>query len=63
MAPGAYTQLLSDASYIQLVFGLQLVTLGKQSVSVGLDGRWYAEHAAGDPEWDVVFTVTLLFPQ
>ena len=41
----------------------QLVTVGKQLVSVGLDGRWYAEHAVGGPEWGVVFTVTLLFPK
>ena len=41
----------------------RLVTLGKQSVSLGLDGRWYARHADGGPEWGVVFLVTLLFPK
>ena len=41
----------------------QLVTIGKQSVSFGLDGRWYAEHASGTPAWGVVFTVTFLFPK
>jgi len=41
----------------------QLVTIGKQSVSFGLDGRWYAEHAAGGPAWGLVFTVTFLFPK
>lgn len=41
----------------------QLATLGKQSVSVGVDGRWYAEHAAGGPEWGVVFPVTFIFPK
>jgi hypothetical protein len=28
-----------------------------------LDGRWYAQHAAGGPEWGVGFTVTFLFPK
>ena len=41
----------------------QLVTIGKQSVSFGLDGRWYAEHAPGAPAWGVVFTLTFLFPK
>jgi hypothetical protein len=30
---------------------------------LGAAGRSPTEHAAGDPEWGVVFTVTLLFPQ
>jgi hypothetical protein len=41
----------------------RLVTLGKQSVSFGLDGRWYVEHAIGAPAWGIVFTVTFLFPK
>jgi hypothetical protein len=41
----------------------QLVTIGKQSVSFGLDGRCYAAHAPGAPAWGVVFTVTFLFPK
>jgi len=41
----------------------QLVTIGKQSVSFGLDGRWYAQHAPGAPAWGIVFTVTFLFPK
>ena len=41
----------------------QLVTVGRQSVSVGLDGRWYAWHPAGGPEWGIVFNLTLLFPR
>ena len=41
----------------------QLVTIGKQSVSFGLDERWYAQHAPGAPAWGIVFTVTFLFPK
>ena len=39
----------------------RLLTLGKQSVSVGLDGRWYAERLVGSPKWGVVSTVTFVF--
>jgi hypothetical protein len=42
---------------------IQLVTLDKQSVNFGLDGRWYAVRGDGSPEWGVVFTMTLLFPK
>lgn len=41
----------------------QLVSSGKQSVNFGRGGRCYAAHAPDDPEWGVVFTVTLLFPR
>jgi len=41
----------------------RLVTLGHRSVTVGLDGRWYAARAPGSPVWGIVLTVTLVIPK
>lgn len=41
----------------------QLVRLGKQPVSFGLGGRYYAASPEGGPGWGIRFLVTLLFPK
>jgi hypothetical protein len=41
----------------------QLTRIGKQPVSFGLGGRYYAESPTGGPAWGMRFILTLLFPK
>ena len=41
----------------------QLVKLGDQPVSFGLQGTWYTERPDTAPEWGIRFVVTFLFPK
>ena len=41
----------------------QILKAGKQDMSISLGGRYYAEKAAGGPDWSLNFTVALLFPK
>jgi hypothetical protein len=41
----------------------QILKLGKQPVSIGLMGTWYAEAPAGAPDWGVRLVFTFLFPK
>jgi hypothetical protein len=41
----------------------QLFSIGKQSMSIGMTGRYAVRHPTDDPEWGLVLTLTLLFPK
>jgi hypothetical protein len=41
----------------------QLLKVGKQVISVGVGGRYYAEAPEGGPDWGLRCTVTFLFPK
>ena len=41
----------------------QVLKVGKQPLSVGLGGRYYAKAPDGGPDWGLRFTVTLMFPK
>jgi hypothetical protein len=41
----------------------QLLKLGKQPISIGIGGRYYAEGPSGGPEWGLRFSVQFLFPK
>ena len=40
----------------------QIIKVGSQPISVGLQGKYLAERPTGAPGWGIRFTVTLLFP-
>ncbi len=40
----------------------QVLKIGKQPVSIGLGGRYYAEGPSGAPEWGARLVITLLYP-
>lgn len=41
----------------------QVLTLGRQPISIGLTGRYWAERPTTAPEWGLRFIVTLLLPK
>ena len=41
----------------------QLVRVGKQPVSIGMGGRYYAATPLDGPDWGVRLIVTLLYPK
>jgi hypothetical protein len=41
----------------------QVLTLGRQPISVGLFGRYRVERPTATPEWGLRFIVTFLFPK
>ena len=41
----------------------QLFSIGKQSLSIGMTGRYAVRHPVDDPEWGLVLTLTLLLPK
>lgn len=41
----------------------QLMRFGKQPVSLGIGGRYYADSPPGGPDWGLRFTMTFLFPR
>ena len=56
-------QLDPAAMAIPLIAGVsQILKIGSQPISVGLQGNYVAERPTGAPDWGVRLTVTLLFP-
>lgn len=41
----------------------KVVSVGKQKMSIGLGGKYFAEGLEGGPDWGIEFVVTFLFPR
>jgi len=41
----------------------KVIRVGKQPVSIGAGGKYYAEVPDGGPEWGIRVVVTFLFPK
>ena len=41
----------------------QILKIGKQPISIGIGGRWYADSPRYGPDWGLRFIVTLLYPE
>src|SRR6059036_847467 len=53
-----------DAKWtVPLIFQIsQILKIGKQPISIGVGGRYYADSPRYGPDWGVRFIVTLLYP-
>jgi len=48
---------------VPLIFQIsQILKIGKQPISIGVGGRYYADSPRCGPDWGLRFIVTLLYP-